>query len=261
MRQFIVLLSLLAAAALPANSQMIGTPAVVNLGINFPVYPQLQPVPGYPVYYAPQVDANYFFYDGMYWVYQNDNWYASSWFNGPWSLISPMAVPVYILRVPVRYYREPPVYFRGWRLDAAPRWDSHWGEAWERQRAGWNHWNSNTVPPPAPLPSYQQPYTGKKYPSYEQQRSISNQNYHYQPRDPAVQQHYQQYQGRPESAHPQQEPPQHAQQQYQQGPARPEQRSPGQVDKDVRPPSPGTAKAQGDDSPHDREQHRDGDNR
>ena len=42
------------------------------------------PVPGYPVYYAPGLVSNYFFNDGMYWVYQDDNRYASSWHNGPW---------------------------------------------------------------------------------------------------------------------------------------------------------------------------------
>ena len=151
MRQLIILLTVLCGAVIPAVAQVsigigIGVPNM-NIGINFPVYPQFQQVPGYPVYYAPQVDSNYFFYDGMYWVYANDSWYASSWYNGPWALVSPMVVPVYILRVPVRYYREPPVYFRGWRQDAPPRWDDHWGDDWRRQRSGWDHWNHNAVPP------------------------------------------------------------------------------------------------------------------
>ena len=68
------------------------------------MYPQLVPVRGYPVYYAPQLNSNYFFYDGMYWVYQRDNWYASSWYNGPWGLVAREAVPLYVLRIPVRYY-------------------------------------------------------------------------------------------------------------------------------------------------------------
>ena len=75
----------------------------VSISIGVPAYPRLVVVPGYPVYYAPQVQANYFFYDGMYWVYQADNWYASSWYNGPWWYVEPYAVPVYILRIPVRY--------------------------------------------------------------------------------------------------------------------------------------------------------------
>ena len=43
-----------------------------SIGINQPVYPELVAVPGYPVYYAPQVNSNYFFYDGMYWVYPHE---------------------------------------------------------------------------------------------------------------------------------------------------------------------------------------------
>ena len=67
------------ASSAPAQVSVgIGLPGV-SIGINLPVYPELVPVPGYPVYYAPRVSSNYFFYDGLYWVYQSDNWYASSW--------------------------------------------------------------------------------------------------------------------------------------------------------------------------------------
>ena len=121
----------------------------VSIGINLPTYPQLVRVPGYPVYYAPQMNSNYFFYDGLYWVYQRDNWYASSWYNGPWGLVGPEAVPLYVLRVPVRYYRQPPAYFHGWRSDAPPRWDEHWGNAWSQNHSGWNNWNRSAVPAPA----------------------------------------------------------------------------------------------------------------
>jgi hypothetical protein len=92
-----------------------------------------------------------------------------------------MVVPVYLLQVPVRYYRAPPVYFRGWRPDAPPRWGEHWGQAWARQRTGWDRVSRGDVPASAPLPSYQQQYWGKTYPAYEQQREISRQNYSYQP--------------------------------------------------------------------------------
>jgi hypothetical protein len=39
----------------------------VSVGINYSTYPDLVQIPGYPVYYAPRVDSNYFFYDGLYW--------------------------------------------------------------------------------------------------------------------------------------------------------------------------------------------------
>ena len=141
----------------------------------------------------------------MYWVYQGDNWYASSWYNGPWGLVAPEVVPLYLLRVPVRYYRQPPVYFSGWRADAPPRWGDHWGPEWEQRRGGWDRWNRSSVPAPAPLPSYQRQYKGDRYPAAEQQYVLRSQNYRYQPRDVVVREHYQQFGSQPGSRPP---PPQ-----------------------------------------------------
>jgi len=178
-------------AALAQVSIGIGAPGV-SIGINLNAYPSLVRVPGYPVYYDPRGDSNYFFYDGQYWVYREDNWYASSWYNGPWVSVQPAYVPLYVLRVPVRYYRQPPTYFRGWRADAPPRWGDHWGRDWERSRAGWNQWNRNNTPRPAPLPVYQRQYSGDRYPgSYDRQREIRTRNYSYQPRESITQQHFQ----------------------------------------------------------------------
>jgi hypothetical protein len=193
MRQLLVVLAMALWSITSAMAQFsvgIGLPGV-SIGINLPVYPQLVLVPGYPVYYAPQLNSNYFFYDGMYWVYQRDNWYASSWYDGPWGLVAPDAVPLYVLRVPVRYYRQPPVYFRGWQSDAPPRWGEHWGNSWQRSHNGWDRWNRTSTPAPAPLPVYQRQYSGARYPHAEQQQVLLNQNYRYQPHDAAVQQHYQ----------------------------------------------------------------------
>ena len=190
---FIVLTMLLCSvtSAEAEVSVFIGAPHV-SIGINLPVYPQLVAVPGYPVYYAPRLQANYFFYDGMYWVYQDDNWYASSWYNGPWGFVEPYYVPLFVLRVPVRYYRQPPVYFRGWPQHAPPRWGHHWGPEWERQRSGWDQWQRSSVPKRAPLPTYQRQYSGEKYPQVEKQHEIRSQQYRYQPREKAVREHYQQ---------------------------------------------------------------------
>jgi hypothetical protein len=168
----------------------IGTPNV-SLGINLPVFPTLVPVPGYPVYYAPDVNGNYFFYDGMYWMFMNDNWYASSWYNGPWGLVAAESVPYFILRVPVRYYRRPPAFFRGWDRAASPRWGEHWGPAWAQRRKGWDQWDRHAVPTAARLPEYQRNYQGQHYPRPEQQQALHQQNYHYQPQEKVVRDHYQ----------------------------------------------------------------------
>ena len=129
---WVIGLVLLLCTATPATAQIsigIGVPSL-DIGIHLPALPSLTIVTGSPVYYAPRVDANFFFYDGMYWVYQNDNWYSSSWYNGPWAAVDPDIVPEFILRVPVSYYRHPPTYFRGWAANAPPRWDEHWGNSW-----------------------------------------------------------------------------------------------------------------------------------
>ncbi|MGO9444606.1 MAG: hypothetical protein ACLPXB_07495 [Thiobacillaceae bacterium] len=193
MRHIIIVLGALSYTGLSSAVQVsigISVPGV-SLGINLPVYPELDVVPGYPVYYAPDLDANYFFYDGTYWLYQNDNWYASSWYNGPWGLVNPDDVPAFILRVPVRYYREPPPYFRAWGYDTPPRWGEHWGPDWAQRRTGWDRWDRGAVPAPAPLPAYQRNYSGDRYPrQVEQQQELNRQNYRYQPNNPVVRQQY-----------------------------------------------------------------------
>lgn len=184
MRYIFIVLWMLLFSATPTVAQVR-----VNIGINMSSYPALVRVPGYPVYYAPRQNSNFFFYDGMYWVYQSDNWYASSWYNGPWGFVDPEMVPLFVLRIPVRYYRNPPAYFYGWRREAPPHWGDHWGNDWAQHRRGWDQWNRRSAPAPAPLPVYQRKYSGDRYPPAEQQRHIHQQNYRYQPRDAMVRQH------------------------------------------------------------------------
>ena len=163
----------------------------ISIGINVGTYPRLTQVPGYPIYYSPNGTSNYFFYDGMYWIYTNDNWYASSWYNGPWDAVGPEEIPLAILNVPVRYYRSPPAYFHGFSANAAPRWSEHWGNDWQQHRVGWDQWNPRSAPPVAPLPTYQQKYSGNRYPrAADQQRVIQSKNYRYQPRETVTQRHY-----------------------------------------------------------------------
>ncbi|HWP12257.1 MAG TPA: hypothetical protein VNN06_10575 [Ramlibacter sp.] len=208
LRRTALVLSMLLWAGTPALAQVsvgVSLPGV-SIGINMPMYPQFVRVPNYPVYYAPRFRTNFFFYDGRYWVYEQDNWYTSSWYNGPWMLVAPRAVPLYVLRIPVRYYSNPPTYFRGWRPDAPPRWGEHWGNEWSQQRSGWDRWDRRAAPAPAPLPLYQRQYSGDRYPHVDLQQALQSRNYRYQPRDAVVRQQYQQ--AAPVGA----VPPQHAQQ-------------------------------------------------
>lgn len=239
MRSTVLVLGTLLGLCGPAFSQIrigvdIGLPSV-NIGFNVPAYPTLVPVPGYPVYYAPGVDANLFFYDGMYWNLSGDRWYASSWYNGPWNAVAPEAVPLFVLRVPVSYYRRPPPYFHGWIGSAPPRWGAYWGPGWVAGHRGWDQWDRRAIPDRAPLPAYQRGYAGNRYPRAEQQQSLRTQNYRYQARDAAVRSNFAQQPGRADAG-------------------RPGERAPNN-----RPPQNGRApdQRQGAERGHDRDQDRD----
>jgi hypothetical protein len=180
------LLGSMMASMAPAMAQVqlsISSPNV-SVGFNLGHYPRLVQVPGYPVYYAPGENANYFFYDGLYWMYEGDRWLSSSWYNGPWRMVEADYVPLYILRVPVSYYRRPPTFFNGWQRNAAPRWNEHYGNAWEQRHDGWNRYDRRAAPAPAPIPSYQRNYNGNRYPAAAQQQQLHEQNYRYQSAEP-----------------------------------------------------------------------------
>jgi hypothetical protein len=190
----LVVVCMLCGTANVAEAQVsigIGLPSV-TIGINVPFYPNLIPVPGYPVYYDPRLDSNLFFYDGLYWVYVQDNWYASTWYDGPWDLISAETVPAFLLRIPVRYYRHPPPYFLGWDREAPPRWGEHWGSDWDARRQGWDHWDRAYIPKRAPLPTYQREYSHDRYPRVDQQQTLQDRNYRYRPREDVDRQHFEQ---------------------------------------------------------------------
>jgi len=127
MRRSAIVTALVLGAIAPAFAD-------ANIGIDLPTRPQMELVPGSSVYYAPQVGANYFFYDDLYWVFDGNEWYSSSGYNGPWNMVPASDVPDYLLQVPVSYYLDAPAYFHGWRGDAAPHWREHWGTGWQQHR-------------------------------------------------------------------------------------------------------------------------------
>jgi hypothetical protein len=169
-------------SAAPAEISVdVGLPSAA-IGLHVQQYPNLVPVPRYPVYYAAGLNSNLFFYDGQYWVYAQDNWYTSTWYNGPWDFVPPETVPDFVLRVPLLYYRRPPAYFSGWNRESPPHWGEHWGRGWEDRRRGWDHWTSRDVPKRAPPPAYQRDYSHEYYPRVEEQRALRERNYRYEPR-------------------------------------------------------------------------------
>jgi hypothetical protein len=132
MRYLLLAACMLLGTALPATARAevgFDTPAFV-IGINVPLHPRLVRVPGYSVYYAPRLHLNLFYYDGEYWLFEHGNWYASDWTDGPWQRVPPYD----ILRVPLRYYRNPPPSFYAWSPDSPPFWGEYWGPGWRMHR-------------------------------------------------------------------------------------------------------------------------------
>ena len=204
MKRFALAILLLAASVFPAAAQNY-----YDIDVDLPAYPEMQPVPDSPVYYAPNVDSNYFFYDGSYWDFYNDSWYSSPWYNGPWEYVDPIYVPTYVLWVPIRYYRRPPAYFRGWHTGRPPRWGEHWGRDWQDRHNAVYSGRRGSPPARAPLPQYQRQFTRENYPRGQQQYALHGQHYGYQPQENVVRQQYQSrgitVQQQPQRQAPQQE--------------------------------------------------------
>ncbi|HUQ28907.1 MAG TPA: hypothetical protein VM051_09955 [Usitatibacter sp.] len=186
MRHILASAVLLLAFSLPAAAQ-----EYVDIDVDVPEYPEMVPVPDSPVYYAPGVDSNYFFYDGLYWDYYNDRWYSSAWYNGPWTYVDPVYVPTYVLWVPIRYYRRAPHYWRGWSVHRPPRWAEHWGRDWQVRHNQNFRAGHRPAYARAPLPDYQRSYNRGNYPrALQQQNDLHTRNYGYRPQENVVRQHY-----------------------------------------------------------------------
>jgi hypothetical protein len=97
-----------AALVAPAFAEVhvgISIPAPPSIVITAP--PHLVVVPGVPtVQYAPDVNANFFYYDNSYYTYSGGNWFIASSYNGPWVYVERVHVPRPLISVPGHYYRH-----------------------------------------------------------------------------------------------------------------------------------------------------------
>jgi hypothetical protein len=115
MRGRYVTVAAVAVGVLVARAQ-----ADVNIGITFGGPPSIvvaEPprmvlVPRSPVYWAPSLPYNFFYYDGRYWTYHEGGWFWSASVHGPWGHVAMGAVPRPVLAVPVAYYRVPPGHMK-----------------------------------------------------------------------------------------------------------------------------------------------------
>jgi len=130
-RMLAYLLVLVAVATGPWSAAAVAAQDVnINLGIGAtplpPVVvtrpPQLVVVPGTPVYYAPAVPFNYFFYGGQYYTFAKGQWFVAPAYNGPWVVIAVGQLPQPILAVPMEYYKIPPGHLK---KPGPPPWAGH----------------------------------------------------------------------------------------------------------------------------------------
>lgn len=108
----------------------------VHIGIGAPLPivviqepPAVVLVPGMPVYYAPDVGINLFFYSGRWYRKHNGHWYIATYYNGPWAYLSAQRVPAVFIHLPADYYRIPP----GHQRIPYGHLKKHW-KRWEKER-------------------------------------------------------------------------------------------------------------------------------
>jgi len=106
----------------------------VNIGLPLPAVvisapPAVVMIPGTPVYFAPDVEVDIFFYRGYWYRPYRERWYRATHYNGPWRYIAPRAVPSVIVNVPPDYRHIPPSHER----IPYGQLKKHWKE---RERAG-----------------------------------------------------------------------------------------------------------------------------
>jgi hypothetical protein len=128
---------LLAALAAPASAGVN-----INVGIGIPVPPvfaisagpAVVVVPGTPVYYAPGLDVDVFFYGGYWWTPHQGHWFRSPSYNGPWGYMQ--APPRAMVHMPPNYRtmvgREKPIPYGQFK--------KHWRE-WDRRGGPPGHAN------------------------------------------------------------------------------------------------------------------------
>jgi hypothetical protein len=112
-----VLMVAAAAAMFWSGASAAGPNVKIDIGLGVPpivltARPQLVVVPGSSVHYAPDVQANLFFYKGRYYTVANGVWSMAPAYTGPWAVIQIGQVPPLVLSVPVEYYKIPPGHLK-----------------------------------------------------------------------------------------------------------------------------------------------------
>lgn len=150
----IALAALLVPAMLPARSEAavsvgvslhVGDP-YRGLSLHFRSAPDLALIPASQVYYVRNYDHDLYRYGGSWYYTQDDCWYQSSSYNGPFVQIAVSSVPRQIWNVPPRYRRAwggPPSHAPAYgyrRNHGQDRYDNGWDRGGSYDRGGSGGW-------------------------------------------------------------------------------------------------------------------------
>jgi hypothetical protein len=126
----------------------------INVGINVPPPPPLVihapppmfVIPRTYVYFAPEVEADIFYYHGYWYRPHKGHWYRSGSYNGRWVYIAPKKVPAALLNLPPDFRRVPSGHQhipyghlkKNWRTwEKEKYWEKHGGKEWHEEK--WEH--------------------------------------------------------------------------------------------------------------------------
>ncbi len=116
--------------------------AGINLNIEIPLPglgiiapPAMMVVPDTYVYFAPDVEADLFFYRGYWYHPYRGEWYYSAEFSGPWGRVAIGNVPSPLVNLPPDYRQVPPGHERMPYRMVKKNW-KRWEEEryWDRGR-------------------------------------------------------------------------------------------------------------------------------
>lgn len=108
----------------------------IGIGVPLPIVvipepPAVVLIPGAPVYYAPDVGIDLFFYSGRWYREHNGHWYMATYYNGPWAYLPAPRVPAVFIYLPADYYHIPP----GHQRIPYGQLKKHW-KKWETKHHG-----------------------------------------------------------------------------------------------------------------------------
>jgi hypothetical protein len=121
-------------------SAIVFSPVAGNAGLPAPPLPPLvipapPPVfliPGTYAYFAPDVDAELFFYGGFWYRPHEGRWYRATRYSGPWGFVALKRVPRVLINLPPGYRNVPPGQQRISHIQLRKNW-----KTWERYK----HWD------------------------------------------------------------------------------------------------------------------------